>query len=260
MTGDVKISFEGPVGLVQLHNPPRRNAINRSMWAEIAAFANSVSSLEAIRVIVFSGEGSLAFSAGADVADFTQGRSGVAGAADYDNLVEETCRAVEAIPQPTIALVKGACMGAGASLAASCDLRVASVDAFFAVPAAKLGLGYDPRGIDRLCRVFGRNLTTLALLSAQKIPAARAHHLGAVHILGASEEVDGFASDLAKAIASNAPLTIKAAKFAIRSSVEGDAKLRAEADRLYQVADASADYVEGRSAFMEKRPAKFLGK
>lgn len=260
MAGEVRVSVEGHIGFVQLHNPQRRNAISRPMWEQIAAFAKSASRLEAVRAIVFSGEGNLAFSAGADVTGFTYGRSDLAGAAGYDDLVEETCRAVEAIAQPTIALIKGACMGAGASLAASCDLRVASIDAFFAVPAARLGLGYDPRGIDRLCRVFGRNLATFALLSAQKIPAARAHQVGAVHTLTLLDEVDGFTNGLAAAVANNAPLTIKAAKLAIRSLNEAGAEMRAEADRLYQAADASADYIEGRSAFLEKRPAKFTGR
>lgn len=260
MAGDVILTIEDRIGVLQLNNPERRNAVSRSMWEQIATFARSSSQREDLRVIVVSGAGSLAFSAGADVREFETGRSGSADATSYDDLVEEACRAVEEIAQPTIALIKGACMGAGVSLAASCDLRVASGDAFFSVPAAQLGLGYDPRGIKRFCRVFGADLTRLALFSAHKIPAARAYQLGVVHALAALEEIDGVATRLASDIANNAPLTIKAAKYAIRSLERGDAETRSEVARLYALADASADYVEGRTAFFEKRPAKFLGR
>jgi enoyl-CoA hydratase len=260
MAGDVILTIEGSIGFLRLHNPERRNAISRSMWEKIATFARSRSEREGLRVIVVSGEGGLAFSAGADVSEFETGRSDTASATAYDDLVEETCRSVEEIEQTTIGLIKGACIGAGASLAASCDLRVASGDAFFSVPAARLGLGYDPRGIRRFCRVFGENLTRFALFSAQKIPAARAYQLGAVHALAALEEVDTVATQLASSIANNAPLTIKAAKYAIRSLAGNDAETRSEVARLYAQADASADYIEGRTAFFEKRPAKFLGR
>ena len=257
MAGDVILTIEDRIGFLRLNNPERRDAISRAMWEQIATFARSSSQREDLRVIVVSGAGSLAFSAGADVREFETGRSDSVGATSHDDLVEEACRAVEAIAQPTIALIKCACMGAGVSLAASCDLRVASGDAFFSVPAARLGLGYDPRGIKRFCRVFGADLTRLALFSAHKIPAARAYQLGIVHALAAPEEVDRIATRLASDIANNAPLTIKAAKYAIRSLDSDDAETRRQVARLYALADASADYVEGRTAFLRRDQPNF---
>ena len=206
-------------------------------------------------MVIVRGDGDRAFSSGADIG----ARSG-ANARGYDDLVEDTCCAFEAIPQPTIALIKGACMGAGVSVAGSCDLRVAADDAFFAVPAAKLGLGYDPRGIARFIRIFGAGAARQAIFTGERLPASRAHALGAVQAVAPAAEVDAVAAALARTIAANAPLTIKAAKSAIRALTTGDVDLRAEAEALYAAADASADYAEGRKAFAEKRPARFTGR
>jgi enoyl-CoA hydratase len=254
-TGDIAITVDDGVAVLRLRNPARRNAISAAMWQAIADFAASAGSRDDIRVVVVRGDGERAFSSGADIG----ARSG-ANAKGYDDLVEDTCCAIEAIPQPTVALIKGACMGAGVSVAGSCDLRVAADDAFFAVPAAKLGLGYDPRGIARFIRIFGAGAARQAIFTGDRLPASRAHALGAVHAIAPAAEIDAIAAALARTIAANAPLTIKAAKSAIRALTTGDAGLRAEAEALYAAADASADYAEGRKAFAEKRPARFTGR
>jgi enoyl-CoA hydratase len=254
-TGDIAITVDDGVAVLALRNPERRNAISAAMWQALADFAASAGSRDDIRVIIVRGDGERAFSSGADIG----ARSG-ANAKGYDDLVEDTCCAIEAIPQPTIALIKGACMGAGVSVAGSCDLRVAAEDAFFAVPAAKLGLGYDPRGIARFIRMFGAGAARQAIFTGDRLPASRAHALGAVHAIAPAAEVDAIAGALARTIAANAPLTIKAAKTAIRALTTKDADLRAEAEALYAAADASADYAEGRKAFAEKRAARFTGR
>lgn len=257
--GDIIIDIADGVATLRLANEARRNAVSTVMWNKIAAFARDVSTRKDIRVVVIRGEGELMFSAGADISDFATARSGEGNARAYDDLVENTCLAVEAIPQPTIGMIFGGCMGAGSSVAASCDLRVAADDAFFAVPAAKLGLGYDPRGIARYMRVFGAGATRQVLFTADRLPATRAHALGAVHVIAPKTEVEAQAIALARKIAGNAPLTIKAAKAAIRALSVDDADLLAEAERFYAAADASADYAEGRNAFAEKRPPRFTG-
>ena len=148
-------------------------------------FATDVSASKDVRVVVIRGDGDKAFSAGADIADFEIARSGAANARAYDDLVEDTCQLIEAIARPTIAVIIGPCMGAGASLAASCDLRIAADNAFFAVPAARLGLGYDPRGIKRFLRVFGASATCELIFTAERLPAQRAYQLGTVSARGA---------------------------------------------------------------------------
>lgn len=258
MAGDIAITLDQGLATVRLRNPERRNAISAAMWQSIKDFAEGAAGRSDIRVVLIRGDGDLAFSSGADIVGFDQDRSGTSNARGYDDLVEYTCRAVEAIAQPTIALIKGACMGAGASLAASCDLRIASEGAFFAVPAGRLGLGYDPRGVKRMLRVYGP-LTPEILFTAQRVSANRAHQLGTVHAVAPDQDVDALAERFASTIAGNAPLTLKAAKAAIRALIDNDPAALTEAERLSAKADSSSDYAEGRAAFAAKRPPKFTG-
>ncbi|MBA4790470.1 MAG: enoyl-CoA hydratase/isomerase family protein [Rhizobiales bacterium] len=263
MSGRVAIDLAAEPGLavLRLDNAARRNAISAAMWEAIGAFARTVGERTDVRVVLVEGTAGL-FSAGADISGFAEGRAGGAGDTSYDDLVEATCRLVEAIPQPVIAAVEGICFGAGASLAASCDLRVASAEASFAVPAARLGLGYDIRGIARFRRVFGPGGTAALLFTADRMPAPEAHMLGAVQRIVPVGETAAVARAIARRIASNAPLTLRAAKTALRALAAEAASTEALADEaraLAARADASADYAEGRAAFSEKRPPRFTG-
>jgi enoyl-CoA hydratase/carnithine racemase len=242
--GDIAIEMAGGVATLRLRNPARRNAVSTSMWRAIRTFASEVNASDDVRVVVIRGDGDKAFSAGADIADFEAARSSVDDARAYDDLVEDTCRLIEAIARPTIAVIIGPCMGAGA---------------FFAVPAARLGLGYDPRGIKRFLRVFGASATCELIFTAERLPAQRAHQLGTVSVLVPTADLERVAAEWTGRIADNAPLTIAAAKIAVQAHLSGDATRLAEAGRLYAAADASADYVEGRRAFIEKRPPRFTG-
>lgn len=259
MSGAVHVEFpSGPsLAVLRLDNPGRRNAVSAAMWREVGAFAEQVPNHPHVRVVMLRGTGGV-FSAGADISGFAAARSGAADAVAYDDLVEFTCRAVEAIPQPTVALIEGPCIGAGASLAASCDLRVASEGAHFAVPAARLGLGYDPRGVARFLKVFGPAVGDL-LLTAERLAAARAFALGAVHRLLPAEAVEAAAFALALRLAENAPLTLAAAKLTLRALRAQDGAMLEAATALCARADASADYAEGRAAFAEKRHPRFTG-
>jgi enoyl-CoA hydratase len=256
----VEFETAGGVATLRLRNPSRRNAMSIAMWRQLAGLTADLAGREDVRVVIIRGDGEKAFSAGADISDFESKRSAGETARVYDDLVEDTCRAIEAIPQPTLALVVGACMGAGVSIAASCDLRVAAEDAFFSIPAARLGLGYDPRGIRRCLRVFGADATRELLFLADRLPARRAAELGVVSRLAPAAQIDALAAECTDRIAANAPLTIKAAKMAMRAHLAEDAVLLAEAERLYAAADASADYAEGRRAFAEKRIPRFTGR
>jgi enoyl-CoA hydratase len=258
----VLLGVEDGIATLRLHNPLRRNAISATMWRLLGSAAAELSARSDVRVVLLRGEGSLAFSAGADISDFAAARAGAEQAQQYDDVVEQACRAFEAIAQPTVAMVHGPCVGAGASLAASCDLITAADDAFFAVPAARLGLGYDVRGVARFLRVCGVRATRELLYTAQRMPASRAHQLGMVHTLAPAAQLEQQSYALARAIAANAPLTVRAAKVAIRAHTGADgsaAGLLELAHSLASAADASADYAEGRQAFAEKRAPRFNG-
>ena len=259
--GGIDIRIVDGTAELRLVNPARRNAISAAMWHAIRDFAMSTANEAGLRVVTIPGDGEATVSAGADVSAFDEARSGLDDTRSYDDLVEEACGAVERIDVPTVALIRGPCMGAGASLAASCDLRVARDDAFFAVPAARLGLGYDPQGIARLLRVFGPAATRELLFTADRLPAGRAYALGAVNAVAVTADFDAIGRQFVARIAENAPLTLAAAKTAIRAltSVEAAGPLEA-ARRLVDRANASADYLEGRRAFAEKRLPRFTGR
>ncbi|MFG1396634.1 enoyl-CoA hydratase-related protein [Roseixanthobacter pseudopolyaromaticivorans] len=258
-SGDVSVSIEGGVARLTLSNPERRNAISSGMWRALAAFASDTAKRTDIRVAIIRGEGTLAFSGGADISDFDAARSDSSGAQTYDELVEGVCAAIEAVAFPTIALIHGACVGAGAALAASCDLRVAAEEAFFAIPAARLGLGYDPRGVARFVRVFGSQGARQLFFGAERLKAMRAYETGAVDQIAPAAEVDALAEKAALRIGENAPLTLRAAKASIRAAEGAGHAVAAEARRLTTLANASADYREGRLAFAEKRVPRFTG-
>ncbi|MEP9349331.1 enoyl-CoA hydratase-related protein [Xanthobacter sp. KR7-225] len=259
MAGTIRISVEGGIARLALCNPERRNAISSGMWRALSAFAADAGRHGDIRVAVLRGEGDLAFSGGADISDFDTARSDTSGVQSYDDLVEAACSAVESLPFPTIALVRGACVGAGAALAASCDLRIAADDAFFALPAARLGLGYDPRGVVRLTRMFGGQSVRRLFFTAERMSAARAGETGAVDLCVPGAEAETATDRLAQRMADNAPLTLRAAKLAIRASEGAPQQVLAEARRVAALANASADYREGRLAFAEKRAPRFSG-
>lgn len=256
--GTVRLAVEGGHAALTLDSPARKNAVSARMWESIARHAETIAARGDVRVVSVSGAGAL-FSAGADITGFDAARSGAGSG--YDDLVEAACSAVEGLPMPSVAVIRGACIGAAISLAAACDLRLAAEDAHFTFPAARLGLGYDPRGVDRLVHALGAGLTRQLLLTAERIPAGRAHALGAVHALTPAGDLDREASALIDRIAANAPLTLQAVKAAVRSSLApGDAGLRQKALKARMAADASEDYAEGRRAFAEKRPPTFKGR
>lgn len=256
----VAISREGGLATARLVNPRKRNALTLDMWGALQEFALSVSADEAVRAVLIAG-GEDAFSAGADIDGFLGARDTRDRARLYDDRLDTACAAIEAIRQPTVAMLAGPVVGAGLALAASCDLRVAADSAYLMVPAARLGLGYDPRSIARLSLVFGPALAREIMLTGARVPAARAHAAGAIARLVPASELVATTHDFAAALARNAPLTMQAAKVALRAVDAGnEPTLLDEAWRLTDLADASEDYAEGRAAFAERRSPRFTGR
>lgn len=257
MTGDIRITRTEAKAEIVLDNPGRRNAISAGMWKKLRTFMDRAREDSALRTLIIRGEGTV-FSAGADITGFDVGRNGD-DARTYDDLVESTLRALEELPQVVIAGITGPCIGAGASLACACDIRVSDTESFFLVPAARLGLGYDPRGISRFARIFGECTTREMLLLAARVTSPRAFELGAIHRLVAPGEASTCAQTLADIASSLAPLTQRAAKLSIRELAAGN-DISPAALALAALADASLDYEEGRTAFAQKRLPTFRGR
>lgn len=256
----VAVRKDGAVATAELCNPSRRNAITLAMWDQLEAFALSVSADMGVRAVLIRGSGT-AFSGGADITGFAAARSSGETARAYDDRLEEACLAIEAIRQPTVAMLTGPVAGAGLALALSCDLMVAADHAYLMVPAARLGLGYDPRAIARLSRRLGPAMARELMLTGGRIPAARAHTIGAINTLAPAADLAATTEELLARLVDNAPLTLTAAKVALRAAADGmEPTLFDEAWRLAELANASADYAEGRTAFAEKRPPRFEGR
>ena len=260
MTDKMLFHKEGQVATMTFNNPERHNAVSLEMWEGAAGMLTAAANDTGIRVVVLTGAGGKAFVSGADISKFGDERSNEAAAAHYNSVVEKAYATVHQFPKPTIAMIRGYCIGGGLGLAVSCDLRICSDVSRFALPAAKLGLGYGYAGIRRFVDVVGASFTKEIFFTARQFSAAEAREMGLVNRVLPDAEVEAFVMDYAATIAGNAPLTVNAVK-AIVSEVTKDESQRdlARCNELVNKCFNSKDYQEGRAAFMEKRKPVFTG-
>lgn len=260
MDARLLVEIDGPVGSLVFSNPARRNAVALGMWQAIPDAVARLAADDSVRVVTVRGAGGT-FISGADISEFDSQRSGADGLARYDRIAREAQEVLYDLAKPTVAVVQGACYGAGVSLAVCCDIRIASDTARFAIPAGKLGLGYRASGIKKLMDLIGPARTLDLFYSGEAVDAVRAQAIGLVeHVVGAAD-VEAFAAAYCARVAAAAPLTLKAAKVAAREIAHaGDDYDQDLCDRLAQACFASEDYAEGRLAFREKRKPVFKGR
>ncbi len=247
------------VGLLQIVNPARKNAVTAAMWRAIPEAIHWLHAESAARVILLRGGGGRDFSAGADISEFTELRKDAATARIYEASNSRAFAAIREAPVPVIAAIRGICYGGGFGLAAAADLRVASDDAMFAVPAARLGLAYPADAVQDFVRGLGSQMARRALFTGAPLTASELYTCGFLSEITATEALDGQALMLAEAIAQNAPLSLRASKLAIRAEELADQDLLREAEILGAQTFDSADYQEGRTAFAERRRPVFKG-
>ncbi|MCC2110821.1 MAG: enoyl-CoA hydratase/isomerase family protein [Hyphomicrobiales bacterium] len=252
--------FDPPIGRLVIANAARRNAVNLAMWQAIPEAIRSLDEDPEIRVIIVRGEGDVAFVSGADISEFETVRADAESARAYEAANAAAFSAIRDTQKPTIAMIRGFCMGGGIGIAAACDLRFAGDDAVFAVPAARLGVGYPPEAIRDVVNLVGPSGAKSLFFTAARIDHLAALQVGLIDTVVPAAELEAETDRIAATIAENAPLTLRAAKAAI-AAVAGD-PAAADWQSVRALADAcfdSADYAEGRTAFLEKRRPKFTG-
>jgi enoyl-CoA hydratase/carnithine racemase len=251
---------DGAIGWLIFNNPERRNAVSSDMWQAIPDVVAAFEADPEVRVMVLSGAGEKAFVSGADISQFDRERGDQAQNELYSQRSAAATRALERLSKPSIAMIRGYCIGGGMVIALTCDLRIAADDARFGVPAARLGLGYGFEGVQKLASIVGPAYTSEILFTARHFSASEALAMGLINRVTTVGELEPNVRSYAGMIADNAPLTLKAAKLAIQQTSRDPEKRKLD-DVKAAVAACfeSADYAEGRRAFVEKRRPNFRG-
>jgi enoyl-CoA hydratase/carnithine racemase len=258
MPGNIALTRHGEVATITLSNPGKLNAIDLAMWRRLAALAGELDADDSLRAIVVRGEGE-AFAAGGDLDEFRTERADAERALAYHETVGRALAALEGCRHPSVAVIRGACVGGGLEIACACDLRIAAESARFGAPINKLGFSMYPGELAGLLRVAGPAVTKEILLEGRLLSAAEAHARGLLTRVVADADLDGEAVATTGRLAAGAPLAARAHKHWIARLLDGR-PLSAE-EKLGAFAFlTSADYAEGLAAFAEKRRPSFHGR
>ena len=250
---------QGEIATVTLNNPQRLNALSRPMWERLGVVMRELSADDTLRCVVLRGAGDKAFAAGADIAEFATERANAEQAKHYGELIHATMQAVAQCKHPTLAMIKGACVGGGLEIAACCDLRICGESSRFGVPINKLGLTMGYGELAGLLALVGRAVALEILLEGRVFDAAEALQKKLINRVVADDQVEAESYATAQRIAAGAPLVARWHKqFIERLSISADVPPQ-EWDEGFACFD-TADYREGVEAFMAKRKPQFAAK
>ncbi|MGO4523625.1 enoyl-CoA hydratase [Microvirga sp. 2MCAF35] len=258
-TSKLVVSLSGGIATLAIDNRPKHNALDLEMWTAFPDIMVALDRDPQVRVVVLRGAGRESFASGADIGEFATLRADAEGGRRYEATNEAAFWAVARCSKPVVAMIRGFCLGGGFGLALSCDLRVASESAVFGIPAARLGIGYPPGAMKLVTAAVGAPAAKDLFFTARRIDAQEAARLGVVQRVVPDDRLEETVLALARTMAENAPLTIKAAKAAIDEAA-GAGHPNVDPVALADLCFDSADAVEGRNAFLEKRSPVFKGR
>ncbi len=260
MAGRIRIEREGSIGWLIFDHAERRNAVSTDMWGQLPHAARELDEDADVRVVVMRGAGDVAFVSGADISEFETRRTG--DAADrYEQDNGRAFLALARIEKPVLAMIHGFCVGGGVALSLAADIRYAAADAVFAIPAARLGIGYAPGGIESLIQVVGFSAAKEIFFSARRFTAEEALHMGLVSRVVPKDALEDLVRETASQIAANAPLTLRSVKRTV-AELSKDPRQRDHTamEAGVRTCMESDDYREGMRAFLEKRRPAFRGR
>jgi len=255
------VDKRGAVGWIVFDQPAKRNAISGAMWRGIPPAMARFDADPEVRCVAFRGAGSEAFAAGADISEFESLRAERAAVAEYDDLLDRVLHAIQDSRKPSLAMIHGFCLGGGLEVALACDLRYCGASAQFGIPAAKLGLAYNAEGHKRLLETVGHARAREVMFLGRRYGAEEGFDMGLVNRVFPDAELENEVEKILATLCDNAPLSIANSKTILEEYVKSAgapdaARMREAIERCAR----SADYEEGRRAFMEKRKPRFRGR
>src|ERR1019366_6179630 len=259
--GKMLAGGDGGMGLVTFKKPENRNPMSMEMWLGLGEILAEFEADDTISVVVLSGSGDKAFVSGADISQFEKNRHNADTQKEYDRVTGIGRERFHNFSKPIIARIRGFCMGGGLAIAMATDLRIGTPDSQFGIPAARLSIAYAADSVKRLIDLVGPAHARMILYSARRIDGREAERIGLINQCVPAEELDEAVMSLARTISENAPLSVRASKMTINEMLQDESQRDMKAlKEIGEICFNSADYKEGRTAFMEKRPPRFVGR
>ncbi len=258
--GKIQSEKTDGVGILTFDNPERRNAVTVEMWQAVSDTLDGFEADPDLRVLVVRGAGGRSFVSGSDISQFDKQRANAEQQEAFSQFSKTATAKLDAFSKPVIAMIQGYCIGGGIRVAAAADIRIASEDSVFGIPAANLGLGYAFQSVERLVGIVGPAFVNEMLFTGGRFSAERALQVGLINRVTSVDELEGAVLQLAHEIARKAPLTVRAAKIAVHQAMlSSDRRNMALVDASIRACFDSQDYAIGRKAFAEKQTPQFTG-